>query len=198
MAAQVNDLFPPTNIALPGMETECVRADDIILTPADVARDVVKHYKPTGLCLDPCRGNGVFSELMPGCGWCEIRDGRDFFGWTQPVDWIVSNPPYSIFAEWLRHSFRVAENIVYVIPVNKVYNSDRMMREIWTWGGDSRNLRHRRRWGARLPNRVLHRCGTLQTRLQRWNNCEFPFTEQRQISGAVNASYKKEEYNSLW
>jgi hypothetical protein len=72
---------------------------------------------------------------MPTADWCEVRDGRDFFAWREPVDWIVSNPPYSIFSEFLRHAFRVAQDIVFLIPVNKAFNSDRMMREIWTWGG---------------------------------------------------------------
>ncbi len=122
-------------LALPGLETESVRSDDIVLTPLDVARDVVNHFKPSGRILDPCKGNGAFADLMPGCEWCEIREGRDFYDWREPVDWIVSNPPYSVFADFLRHSLNVAENIVYLIPVNKIFNSDRMMREIWSWGG---------------------------------------------------------------
>lgn len=121
--------------ALPGMESESVRFDDIILTPLDVARDVVNHFKPSGRILDPCRGTGAFADQMPGCEWCEIRDGKDFYDWREPVDWIVSNPPYSVFADFLRHSLNVAENIVYLIPVNKIFNSEKMMREIWTWGG---------------------------------------------------------------
>lgn len=122
-------------IALPGFESECVRSDDIVLTPPDVARDVVDHFRPSGRILDPCRGDGVFYDLMPGCDWCEIREGKDFFLWSEPVDWIVSNPPYSIFSDFLRHSFDVAENIVFLIPTNKVFNSDSMIRAIWKWGG---------------------------------------------------------------
>lgn len=121
--------------ALPGLETESVRFDDIICTPADVAKDVVDHFRPRGRVLDPCRGNGVFANLMPDCDWCEIRDGRDFFAWTKPVDWIVSNPPYSIFSLFLRQAFDVADNIVFLIPINKVFNSSKTIREIWEWGG---------------------------------------------------------------
>lgn len=121
--------------ALPGFETEAVRGDDIIITPTDIASDVVRHFTLSGKILDPCRGNGAFSDLIPYCQWCEIRDGKDFFQWTEHVDWIISNPPYSIFAEFLRHSMCVADNIVFLIPVNKVFNSDRIMREIWGWGG---------------------------------------------------------------
>ena len=123
------------NLALPGMETESVRADDIIYTPDDVAADVVKYFRPRGRVLDPCKGGGAFLKYMPGAEWCEIREGSDFYNWREPVDWIVSNPPYSIFSDFLRHSFTVAENIVYLIPVNKIFNSDRMMREVWEWGG---------------------------------------------------------------
>lgn len=122
-------------MALPGLESESVWLDDVVLTPVDVACDIVKHFNPTGRILDPCRGNGAFADLMPGCEWCEIREGRDFYNWREPVDWIVSNPPYSVFSDFLRHSMSVAKNIVYLIPVNKIFNSDRMMREIWAWGG---------------------------------------------------------------
>lgn len=85
--------------------------------------------------LDPCKGPGAFLKWMPGAEWCEVREGRDFYAWRKPVDWIVSNPPYSIFSDFLRHSFTVAENIVYLIPINKAFNSDRMMREVHEWGG---------------------------------------------------------------
>lgn len=122
-------------LALPGLESESVRLDDVVLTPRDVARDIVRHFKPTGRILDPCKGEGAFADEMPGCHWCEIRHGKDFYKWSDQVDWIVSNPPYSVFSDFLRHSMNVAENIVYLIPVNKIFNSDRMMREIWNWGG---------------------------------------------------------------
>lgn len=125
----------PYQPPLPGLGDAAARPDDLIMTPDRIASDVVKHFNPTGRILDPCRGDGAFTRQIPSADWCEIREGRDFFAWHDPVDWIVSNPPYSIFSEFLRHSFVVARNIVYVIPVNKVYNSDRMMREIWAWGG---------------------------------------------------------------
>jgi hypothetical protein len=122
-------------LALPGLETESVRGDDIVLTPRHIAKAIVERFKPYGRVLDPCRGNGAFSDVMPGCDTCEIRDGQDFFAWSDPVDWIVSNPPYSIYSDFLRHSFKVAREIVYLIPINKAFNSDRMMREVQEWGG---------------------------------------------------------------
>jgi len=109
---------------------------DVCQTPDEVARDVVRFFDPRGVCLDPCRGDGAFYRYLPaGTDWCEIGEGRDFFAYDRRVDWIVSNPPYSVFSQWLRHSFTVADDIVYLIPVNKAFNSYRLMREIYEWGG---------------------------------------------------------------
>jgi hypothetical protein len=108
---------------------------DVVYTPDDVARDVVDFFKPSGLYLDPCKGDGAFLQHLPaGSEWCEVEEGRDFFAWQKPVDWIVGNPPYSMFVPWLQHSFDLADNIVYMIPVNKPFNSNRLMRWIWSWG----------------------------------------------------------------
>ncbi|MDA8412999.1 MAG: hypothetical protein M0023_04335 [Desulfobacteraceae bacterium] len=81
-----------------GIAHEVQDQTDIVFTPADVARDVVAHFAPSGRILDPCKGDGAFFDHLPsGAEFCELKDGKDFFHWTEPVDWIVSNPPYSIF-----------------------------------------------------------------------------------------------------
>lgn len=108
---------------------------DVVLTPENVARSIIRHFLPRGRVLDPCRGDGAFWRNMPGAEYCEIQEGRDFFEWSSQVDWIVSNPPYSIYSDWLRHSFGVAENIVYLVPINKAFNSSSMLRDTYEWGG---------------------------------------------------------------
>jgi hypothetical protein len=108
---------------------------DVVMTPEWIARDVVQHFQPEGRVLDPCKGDGAFLKEMPGAEWCEIREGRDFYKWEKPMDWIVSNPPYNILREWMRHSMTLAENIVYLIPVTKVFNSFSGMQELYEWGG---------------------------------------------------------------
>lgn len=119
-----------------GIAHEVQDQTDIVFTPEDVARDVIKHFAPSGRCLDPCKGDGAFFKHLPaGSDFCELKDDKDFFNWTEPVDWIVSNPPYSIFSAWLDHSFTVAENIVYLIPINKPFNSFSMMKRLAEYGG---------------------------------------------------------------
>ena len=67
--------------------------------------------------------------------WCEIDDGRDFFAFHEPVDWIVSNPPYSDFHRWLVHAFEISENVVYLVPFGKIFKSMNTVRTIYAWGG---------------------------------------------------------------
>ena len=118
--------------------------NDVVYTPPDCAKLIVDRFKPTGRILEPCRGHGAFTDLMPGCEWCEIEQGRDFFGWTEPVDWIVTNPPYSKFRDFFRHAITVAENIVVLIPVAKHFTSWPIIRMARDHGG----LRHMRYMGA--------------------------------------------------
>ena len=108
---------------------------DVVFTPEHVAVAMIEHFKPCGLVLDPCKGDGVFLRNMPGAKYCELQEGTDFFNFTDRVDWIISNPPYSIYSEWLQHSFEVAENIVYLIPINKAFNSSAMLKATYDWGG---------------------------------------------------------------
>lgn len=112
-------------------------AGDVHYTPVWVVQRILANFMPDGRILDPCAGGGAFSQRIPGCKALEIACGQDFFAWTEPVDWIIGNPPYSVFAAWMRHSMRVAENIVYLLPLNKPFLSQSLVRDIFAWGGIS-------------------------------------------------------------
>ena len=109
---------------------------DIVYTPDAVAADMVSFFAPLGKCLDPCLGDGAFFKHLPGGSeWCEIEQGKNFFEYHKPVDWIIGNPPYAVFSDWLRHSFSIAANVVYLIPINKAFNSFTMLQTIYQYGG---------------------------------------------------------------
>jgi hypothetical protein len=108
---------------------------DVVYTPDAMARDIVEYFKPSGRILEPCKGDGAFLRYLPAAEWCEIEEGRDFFMRHKRVDWIIGNPPYSIFNNWLRHSFTLANNIVYLIPLNKIFNDNGMLKDIYRYGG---------------------------------------------------------------
>jgi len=112
---------------------------DIVYTPPWVAKDIINWLNPSGTILDPCKGNGAFYhqliKIMAVVDWCEIAEGKDFFDYHKKTEWIIGNPPYSIFYEWLRHSFRISGNVAYLVPVNKVFQRKIIMKAINSFGG---------------------------------------------------------------
>jgi hypothetical protein len=113
-----------------------VKNSDVVYTPRRISKLIIDYLKPTGKILDPCRGDGSFFEQLSGdVDFCEIREGKDFFLYSQMVDWIIGNPPYSIFYEFLEHSFTLAENVSFLVPTNKIFQRQKVMNLINNWGG---------------------------------------------------------------
>lgn len=112
---------------------------DIVYTPTWVVRDIVNWLAPSGTILDPCRGEKAFyNELVnkySTVDWCEISERKDFFDYHKKVDWIIGNPPYSIFHDWLTHSFNISDNVAYLVPTNKIFQRKVTMRAINNFGG---------------------------------------------------------------
>lgn len=113
-----------------------VNPSDIVYTPDYIAENIVETLQPQGLCLDPCKGEGAFYKYLPiGSEYCEIKEGKDFFDYNKKIDWIVGNPPYSIFETFLRKSFEISDNVSYLIPTNKVFQRQVIMDMINNYGG---------------------------------------------------------------
>ena len=111
-------------------------AADIVQTPIEIAKKIITHYSPTGKCFEPCRGSGAFYKFLPEPkDWCEIVDGRDFLKYKGHVDWIITNPPYSIYNEFMQHCFEVADNVVFLCPIAKAFKSLSVERIVSNYGG---------------------------------------------------------------
>lgn len=109
---------------------------DVVFTPNDIAKGIVNHLKPQGNCLDPCRGDGAFLGAIGGnCDYCEIAEGKDFFDYHKKLDWIIGNPPYSNFKDFLEHAFELADNVSYLVPTNKIFQRQVIMEMINEYGG---------------------------------------------------------------
>jgi len=67
--------------------------------------------------------------------YCEIAEGKDFFEFNEKVNWIIGNPPYSIFLEFLEHSFKLADNVSFLVPTNKIFQRQIIMDMINDYGG---------------------------------------------------------------
>jgi len=113
-----------------------VDPSDIVFTPDFVSKQIISLLNPTGLCLDPCRGDGAFFKYLPaGSDYCEVREGKDFFTYDKKVDWIIGNPPYSIFEEFLKKSFEISQNVSFLVPTNKIFQRQIIMDMINRYGG---------------------------------------------------------------
>lgn len=109
---------------------------DRVMTPDWVATDLVSHFKPTGVVLEPCRGDGAIYRCLPDDSpWCELSDGRDFYEWCDPVDWIITNPPYDQTRAFMRHAFALAENVVLLVPARNVTSGYGTVRLAHGYGG---------------------------------------------------------------
>lgn len=111
-------------------------AADSVMTPPAIARLIVDEYQPSGICLEPCRGTGnIYACLPEPRDWCEITEGRCFFDYRGKADWIITNPPYSIYDAFLEQCFKVADNVVLLVPIAKAFKSMRVERLVDRYGG---------------------------------------------------------------
>ncbi|OWJ88414.1 hypothetical protein CDV54_21230 [Paracoccus yeei] len=125
-------------------------AQDLVMTPPELAAAVIGHFsdRMAGRVLDPARGQGAFHDGFPthlDRHWCEIGEGRDFFDWQQPVDRVMTNPPWSRLREFTRHAMRIAPNIVWACAADEPDHQGTAARS--RRGG----VRHRRAGEARDP-----------------------------------------------
>lgn len=110
--------------------------NDVVFTPDWLAERICSMFMIEGKVLEPCKGEGAFLHYLPaGTEWCEITEGRNFYDYDKPVNWIVTNPPYSDFNRFLDHSFSLSENIVLLIPTAKLFKSMGTLRSVYDYGG---------------------------------------------------------------
>ena len=94
--------------------------NDVFYTPENLSRKLISSVpvKPLELCFDPFKGQGSFFDNMrkPSV-WGEIEEGRDFFEFDSQVDWIISNPPFSMITKILEHSMKISrKGFGYILP----------------------------------------------------------------------------------
>lgn len=112
--------------------------NDKCMTPVKIAKQLC-DLLPVGAsdnCLDGFAGQDAFYNSFSSTvkDWCEIDRGRDFFDYNKKVDWIISNPPYSILDAVLDHSFEIANNVVYLVPLSKIFSSMGRIRKWQAYG----------------------------------------------------------------
>jgi predicted RNA methylase len=121
------------------MATLCPKGgNDKVYTPDALAMKIVqtilRKYPELewtySSVLEPCAGNGAFvralaaHDLAPMT--CEIDDGTDFMDFSDKVDWIVTNPPWSKIRDFLNKSMEVAHDIFFLAPIPSLMTKARL------------------------------------------------------------------------
>jgi len=86
------------------------KPNDNFITPEALAIKLIGmvDLKPGQIVLDPALGTGSFYRNFPGFVDARCCDeDKNFFMWTETVDWVITNPPYSCLDKWLEKSFQV-------------------------------------------------------------------------------------------
>lgn len=112
-------------------------ASDVFYTNPETAISIIDYFKPAGSILDPCAGKDAFYGNFKNKEKyrCEISEGTDFLQWNKRIDWIITNPPYSIYDAFLLKALEVADNIVFLVPISKAFKSDKIERAVMQFGG---------------------------------------------------------------
>lgn len=111
---------------------------DIWMTPRDLARQIVCHFKPSGYIIEPCKGTGAFYDHLTAYSyepvdWCELSEGRDFLNWNfhdKKYSWLITNPPFSKYADFLQKSLSIANNVVFYGTVCHILSLKKRLRLI--------------------------------------------------------------------
>ena len=106
-----------------------VNPRDLVNTPDELAKNIVGHFRAqiSGRVLEPCGGGGAFTRAFAYHGIknilaLEITRGSDFFEFHERVDWIITNPPWSLAKQFLQHAYRVAENVLFLITLHHIFD----------------------------------------------------------------------------
>lgn len=123
-----------------GRSLSSKNGNDCVQTPIYLCKQIVNHFKPVGKILEPCKGDGNFLQVIPQADWYEIKEGKDFLDASGHWDWVVTNPPYSKYRDFMNKSMEVADNIVFLQLINATFYKARLrdmqsngfgIKEIW-------------------------------------------------------------------
>jgi|TARA_R110001599_G_scaffold117059_2_gene285084 hypothetical protein len=95
-----------------------LKPNDRIYTPPKIVDIMLDFcdYKKGESVLEGAKGKGaIYDKLSEPKEYCEIDEDIDFFDYNKKVEWIITNPPYSILDKWFKHSYTICNKFCYII-----------------------------------------------------------------------------------
>lgn len=106
--------------------------DDVVYTPLYTASQAVLGLPLSGKVLDPCNGSGVFGIAMRQhytnliITEYDLATGTDFMDEIGRYDWVVTNPPWSKFKEFLTKAMQCADNVAFLVTITHFVTKARL------------------------------------------------------------------------
>lgn len=99
--------------------------NDIVYTNPVFAKRIVDYFSPQfksgDVFHEPCFGADSFYDAMPEPkDYSEIAEGKDFLAYDKPIDWIITNLPWSskVYRPLYRHACKLSNNVVQLIRMH--------------------------------------------------------------------------------
>jgi hypothetical protein len=119
------------------------KASDLYETHYSLTREFLDNttwYRHFSIC-DPCAGNGAIVKILEEYEFNLIdyhdilTDGVDFLQDNTPVQYIITNPPYSLANEFILHAKEVVkEKFAFLLPLTYLqgsYRYNNIWKDIW-------------------------------------------------------------------
>ena len=95
---------------------------DFYPTPMWCLENIDVDWSKFKTAHEPCRGDGRISDWLTSKGlntsYTEITEGTDFFEWSNTVDLIITNPPFSLAQEFIDHATANATTVFMLLRLN--------------------------------------------------------------------------------
>ena len=95
---------------------------DFYPTPMWCLENIDVDWSKFKTAHEPCRGDGRISDWLANKGlitsYTEITEGTDFFKWSNTVDLIITNPPFSLAQEFIDHATANATTVFMLLRLN--------------------------------------------------------------------------------
>jgi hypothetical protein len=92
--------------------------------------DHIGHWRSTSV-LEPAAGDGAITKVLRKRGFEVIESdirmtGEDFLTRTEQVDWIITNPPFTLSLEFILQCKRIARKGFWLLmPIEYLHGQDR-------------------------------------------------------------------------
>ena len=98
--------------------------NDFYPTPDNATLELLKRIDLSGQVWECACGDGAISKLLPSntistdlIDRAYGESGIDFLQEHREVDWIITNPPYSLATEFAQHSLECSKNVALLCKI---------------------------------------------------------------------------------